>query len=294
MDLKQFLNEKKDLVDNHLPTYIEKLSAPEVLKEAMLYSLNAGGKRLRPILLFATLEGFKNEAELGLDVACALEIIHTYSLIHDDLPSMDDDDIRRGNPTNHIVFGEAQAILAGDGLLTIAFEIISKMESAQVSPEMKLQIISALANAAGPEGMVGGQVADLAAETKSVPLSELESIHLNKTGRLLTFPIEAAAFLSNANEGQVTNLRQFAMHLGLAFQIKDDILDIEGDEKLLGKPVGSDVTNQKSTYPSLLTLAGAKEKCNHHLNEAKKHLRLVDIDTELLESIADYIVQRNH
>jgi geranylgeranyl diphosphate synthase type II len=292
--LKQFLHKNKQLIDDHLPNYIENLQAPVHLKESMIYSLKAGGKRLRPILLFATLKAFGVEPARGVDVACALEMIHTYSLIHDDLPSMDDDDLRRGMPTNHKVYGEATAILAGDGLLTLSFELISSIKDPHFSPEKKLQIIQLLASAAGPEGMVGGQMADIEAEGKSISLNELEDIHRNKTGRLLVFPVAAGAIIAGASNAQQENLIEFAKHLGLAFQIKDDILDVEGNEELLGKPVGSDENKQKSTYPHLLTLEGAKRKCEEELGLAKHFLHKASIDQDLLDEIAEYIVRRNH
>ncbi|KEF37401.1 farnesyl-diphosphate synthase [Schinkia azotoformans MEV2011] len=290
--LSNYLKEKKQWVDMIMPSYIEKIEAPEIIKESMIYSLNAGGKRLRPILLFATLHAFGKDEKLGIDVACALEMIHTYSLIHDDLPSMDDDDLRRGKPTNHKVYGEAVAILAGDGLLTHSFEIIAK--SKELSDTLKANIIAFLAQAAGPSGMVGGQVADLLGEQKVLNVEELEYIHEHKTGKLLRFAVVAGAIIAGASKDQQECLDQFARHLGLAFQIKDDILDIEGDVKQIGKPVGSDVGKDKSTYPKLLTLEGAKNKCNDHLTSAKEWLEKANVESDLLLEIADYIVNRDH
>lgn len=290
--LSNYLKEKKQWVDTIMPSYIERIEAPEIIKESMIYSLNAGGKRLRPILLFATLHAFGKDEKQGLDVACALEMIHTYSLIHDDLPSMDDDDLRRGKPTNHKVYGEAVAILAGDGLLTHSFEIIAN--SKELSDNLKTNIIAFLAQAAGPSGMVGGQVADLLGENKELNVEELEYIHEHKTGKLLRFAVVAGAIIAGASKEQLEYLDQFARHLGLAFQIKDDILDIEGNEEQIGKRVGSDVGNDKSTYPKLLTLEGAKKKCNDHLHQAKEWLGKANLDSELLLEIADYIVNRDH
>lgn len=291
--LSKYLTEKKQWVDTNLPSYIEDIVAPEIIKESMVYSLNAGGKRIRPILLFATLHAFGKEEENGLDVACALEMIHTYSLIHDDLPSMDDDDLRRGKPTNHKVFGEAIAILAGDGLLTHSFEIIAKSNA--LSDSLKANIIGSLAKAAGPTGMVGGQVADMLGEHKDLNVEELEYIHEHKTGKLLRFAVVAGAIIAGASKEQQECLDQFARHLGLAFQIKDDILDIEGNEEQIGKPVGSDVGKDKSTYPKLLTLEGAKKKCNDHLKSAKEWLKKANVKSDdLLLEIADYIVNRDH
>lgn len=289
-----YLKQNKELIDKELPIFIEQLSAPQVLKDSMIYSLRAGGKRIRPVLLLATLEAFQKDRMLGIEVACALEMIHTYSLIHDDLPSMDNDDLRRGKPTNHKVYGEAIAILAGDALLTHSFSVISMIKKQEITPEMKLDLISRLSLASGASGMVGGQTADLLAEDKDIQLNELEYIHEHKTGKLLIYPVIAGGILANASKEQLDHLEQFAKHLGLAFQIKDDILDIEGDEKQLGKPVGSDTENQKSTYPQLLSLSGAREKCQHHLQLAKNSLYKTDINYEILEKLADFIVNRDH
>ncbi|NSL50392.1 polyprenyl synthetase family protein [Calidifontibacillus erzurumensis] len=290
--LKNYLFEKKQWIDQNLPLYIEKIEAPDILKESMIYSLEAGGKRIRPILLFATINALGMDEKKGLDVACALEMIHTYSLIHDDLPSMDDDDLRRGKPTNHKVYGEAIAILAGDGLLTHSFEVIA--ESQELADEMKVKIISQLAKAAGPAGMVGGQVADLLGENKTLTVEELEYIHEHKTGKLLRFAVVAGAIIAGASPEQLRCLDLFAKHLGLAFQIKDDILDVEGNVEQIGKPVGSDEGKAKSTYPKLLSLEGAKKMCNEQLELAKYWLDQANVEKELLLEIADFIVKRDH
>lgn len=291
--LAAFLNERKTQLEVKLPEYIHSLNAPGSLKEAMLYSLQAGGKRLRPMLLFATVEGFNGNYEESIPVACAIEMLHTYSLIHDDLPAMDNDDFRRGKPTNHKVFGEASAILAGDALLTLAFQVISTMNEKSVNANQKLTLITELAKASGPEGMVGGQVADMEGETKTLSLGELEYIHHHKTGDLLSYSIIAGAIVANADESSISNLKKFARHLGLAFQIKDDILDIEGSEVALGKPVGSDITNEKSTYPKLLGLDAAKKKLADHIFKAKEYLYNVEMDHQKLELLADYITTRD-
>lgn len=290
-----FLAQNKEMVETSLPTFVERLDSPAVLKEAMTYSLNAGGKRIRPLLLFATLDSFGNSIEMGLPVACAIEMIHTYSLIHDDLPSMDDDDLRRGKPTNHKVFGEANAILAGDGLLTYSFQLISEINHSEVTPHMKLELITNLAKAAGPEGMVGGQIADMEGEAKSLSLEELEYIHIHKTGKMLSYSVIAGAILSRASEEQIQKLEKFAHNIGLAFQIRDDILDIEGTEEAIGKRVGSDQLNEKSTYPSLLSMEGAKEKLTYHINEAKNLLHETGLaNTDKLLKICDLIASRDH
>jgi geranylgeranyl diphosphate synthase type II len=291
-EVEQLLQSYKRQVEEQLPSYISALQAPNVIKEAMLYSLQAGGKRIRPLLVFATLHAFEKEVEIGLPVACALEMLHTYSLIHDDLPSMDNDDLRRGKPTNHKVFGEAIAILAGDALLTHSFQVIAQHPS--ISDAVKVRLIAELAKAAGPEGMVAGQVADMQGEGKQLTLEQLEYIHRNKTGKLLQYSVLAGAMLANASEQQLKQLAEFAFHLGLAFQIRDDILDIEGDEKKIGKKVGSDVANEKVTYPSLLTMAGAKEKLRHHIEQAKSLLQQTNLNAPLLEYICHLIETRDH
>lgn len=292
--LKKFMQISKEEIDRRLPLYIKDLRAPAVLKEAMMYSLNAGGKRVRPLLLLATLKSFGKPLDLGYDVACALEMIHTYSLIHDDLPAMDDDDLRRGVPTNHKVYGEAVAILAGDALLTLSVELIAKAAIDTISAEEKLRIIAEITNAIGAEGMVGGQVADLEGENRSLQLDELEYIHDHKTGALLTASIISGAIIARASEDDVKHLRAFARELGLLFQIRDDILDVEGDPDKLGKPVGSDDGNNKSTYPHLLGLEGAKQKLEEHKQLAKEYLCKVSIDPTLLQALTNYIADRDH
>lgn len=293
LTLSSFVNDRKSLLEQSLTDYVLQLEIPAQLQESMIYSLQAGGKRLRPMLLFATVEGFGESFQESLPVACAIEMIHTYSLIHDDLPAMDNDDLRRGKPTNHKVFGEATAILAGDALLTFAFQVIATMSETSVDSAQKLRLIVELAKAAGPQGMVGGQAADMEGENKQLTLSELEYIHHHKTGDLLSYAIIAGAILAKASEKDVENLRFFAKHLGLAFQIKDDILDIEGSEESLGKPVGSDISNEKSTYPKLLGLDGAKNKLDNHISQAKEYLYNVSINSEKLELLVDYIMNRD-
>nr|WP_245629855.1 farnesyl diphosphate synthase [Domibacillus robiginosus] len=284
------MEEKQPLFESYMMKLVNDLQVPDSLKEAMAYSLQAGGKRIRPMLLFAALETYGREAEAGLDVACALEMIHTYSLIHDDLPAMDNDDLRRGKPTNHKVFGEATAILAGDALLTYAFEVIAR--SPVYSPEQAVELIRMLSFAAGPTGMVGGQVADMEGEQKKLSLGELEYIHHHKTGRLLAFSVMAGALIGGADEMEKALLETYARHIGLAFQIRDDILDIEGTEEEIGKPVGSDESNEKSTYPSLLTMAGAKKKLEEELQEAQSALASLKRPAPLLEAFADLIAKR--
>ncbi|NEU29592.1 polyprenyl synthetase family protein [bacterium LRH843] len=292
--LTEFFLESKQLVEDRFPTHLEELQAPKTLKEAMMYSLRAGGKRIRPVLLLATLDSYGKSITNGIDVACALEMIHTYSLIHDDLPAMDDDDVRRGEPTNHKVFGEAAAILAGDALLTFAFELITKADIGEPSSEKKLLLIQEIAKASGPEGMVGGQMADLEGENKSLTIDELIYIHHHKTGDLFTAAIVCGAIISGADQSDVLSLKKFARELGLLFQIRDDLLDVEGDAYTIGKPIGSDDGNNKSTYPSLLGLDGAKQKLAEHKERAKEYLAEVNISHDLLLALTDYVADRDH
>ncbi|MFB7639273.1 polyprenyl synthetase family protein [Peribacillus butanolivorans] len=289
-----FSKEYKAVIEREIVEYVNKLEAPAVVKEAMTYSLEAGGKRIRPLLVFAVLEAFGKNLKTGIPAAAAIEMIHTYSLIHDDLPAMDDDDLRRGKPTNHKVFGEAVAVLAGDALLTYSFQLVTDMIDPEVTAEMKLNLVSEIAKSAGAEGMVGGQVADMEGESKQLTLKELEYIHEHKTGKLLTASIISGAILAGANNEQHQHLRDFAYHLGLAFQIRDDILDIEGSVELIGKPVGSDEGNHKSTYPSLLTLDGAKEKLDYHIKLAHNALGKTNLQTSLLNELTDLIATRDH
>ncbi|PEA85250.1 farnesyl-diphosphate synthase [Bacillus pseudomycoides] len=289
-----FVKESKTFVEEQLARYANQLQCPNVLREAMTYSLEAGGKRLRPLLLFATLQAFEKERELGIGAACALEMIHTYSLIHDDLPCMDDDDLRRGKPTNHKVFGEAMAVLAGDGLLTHAFQVVTAYHHQDISTETKLRLALELAKAAGPEGMVAGQVADMEAEGKRLKLSELEYIHKHKTGRLLEYAVLAGAVLAGATPEQEKKLLAFAKYIGLAFQIRDDILDVEGTEEEIGKPIGSDASNEKSTYTTLFTIDEAKCILEETIVKAKDAIASLQLQDEYLLSICDLIAKRNN
>lgn len=289
-----FANTHKDLLEKELRERVTKLNAPSVVKESMLYSLEAGGKRIRPLLLFATLASFDEDTKKGLSAAAAIEMIHTYSLIHDDLPSMDNDDLRRGKPTNHKVFGDAFAILAGDALLTYSFQLITEIPTHYADAETKLMLIAELSKAAGAEGMVGGQVADISGEDQELTISDLEYIHIHKTGKLLECSVVSGAILAGAQTKTIKILAEFAYHLGLAFQIRDDILDLEGTEDVIGKPVGSDKTNKKVTYPALLTIDGAKQALTKHIEQAKKKLDEANLNTSLLHEVTNLIASRDH
>lgn len=289
--LGHFTSLQKSRVEEELFIAVHSLEAPESLKESMLYSLKAGGKRIRPLLLLAVMETFGESTDEGLKTAAALEMIHTYSLIHDDLPSMDDDDLRRGMPTNHKVFGEAVAILSGDALLTKSFELIA---DSTFDNQSKIRIISMLAKAAGAEGMVGGQIADIEGENTALSLEQLESVHRRKTGRLLEFAAVAGGVISGLDEAELNKLRLFAEHIGLAFQIRDDILDIEGNEIEIGKPVGSDEERHKSTYPAILGMEKAKQKLNDHLIQARELLFELHHEPALLLELTDLIGSRKN
>lgn len=290
--LEQFLKTSKQLVDEQLLAEVDERAITPTLKKAMRYSLEAGGKRIRPILLFATLISLRTELEKGKKTAAALEMIHTYSLIHDDLPAMDNDDYRRGKLTNHKVFGDATAILAGDGLLTLAFSLLSEEEA--LPAESRVKLIQLFAEHAGPEGMVAGQQADIEAEDRSVTLEELAAIHRKKTGALLKSAVLAGAIIANADAETYDKLNVYADNVGVAFQIADDILDVVGDEQKLGKKIGMDAIMHKSTYPGLLTLVGAQEALNGHVSRAKEAVSGLSLTSNYLVELADLIAGRDH
>lgn len=290
MNLSEFRAHYEPLIQQELADQIQMLSIPASLKESMHYSLQAGGKRIRPILLLAVLHELGQDHPDALKVAASIEMIHTYSLIHDDLPSMDNDDLRRGMPTNHKVFGEAVAILAGDALLTYSFGVLARLN--HVSSDDKVRLIDLLSVAAGAEGMVGGQVLDIEGEEKKLSLEELEQVHRLKTGALLTYSILAGAILGNAQPEEMVALGKFGEHIGLAFQIQDDILDVTGTSQELGKTAGKDESSAKSTYPGLLTLPKAKEKLDFHANEALQAVAVLGGKTSLLEELTALIVKR--
>jgi geranylgeranyl diphosphate synthase type II len=289
--LENFILQNTPLIDEKLNSILAQTNAPSTLKSSMAYSINAGGKRIRPLLVLATLKDLGATSQDALTVACAAEFIHAYSLIHDDLPCMDDDDFRRGQPTNHKIYGDAVAVLAGDALQTLAFEVLSNLPN--TPNENVLTIIRLLSKAAGAEGMVGGQMLDIEGEEKVLTIQEVEMIHLNKTGALLSFCIEVGAILANLENEQTNYIKQYARNIGLAFQIKDDILDITSTTEQLGKTVGSDESSDKSTYPALLGLDGAQDLLSIHYNLAIESLDFLENDQSLLKLFADYIVQRS-
>ncbi|KGR81621.1 polyprenyl synthetase family protein [Lysinibacillus odysseyi] len=289
--LQDFIEEHIPNIESHMYGLVKEVAGPQALKDSMIYSLEAGGKRIRPLFVAAVCHTFNQPRQAMYTVGATVEIIHTYSLIHDDLPCMDNDDLRRGKPTNHKVFGEALAVLAGDALNSLSFGILARMED--VSSEQRLELIRMLSEGAGSEGMVGGQVLDMEGETRQLNLEELENVHINKTGALLRFSIESGAVLSNATKDDREALAEYAHHMGLAFQIQDDILDIEGTSEQLGKTAGKDVASDKSTYPALLTIEGAKSKLEDHYQAAVDALKRLSVDSALLQEFATYIVRRN-
>tara|TARA_Y100001968_G_scaffold317585_1_gene346799 strand:+ start:1089 stop:1988 length:900 start_codon:yes stop_codon:yes gene_type:complete len=265
---------------------------PEQLREAMRYSLLAGGKRLRPILCLAACELAEGDVEKAMPTAVALEMIHTMSLIHDDLPSMDNDDLRRGSPTNHKIFGEAVAILAGDALLTRAFEMVS-IRTKGVPADRLLRVVGELSLVAGAPGLVGGQVVDLECEGKEVDLETLEYIHLHKTGALLKACVKCGALIGGADESLLSALSTYARGIGLAFQIIDDILDVTASSEVLGKTAGKDVIADKTTYPKLLGLEESRKRADELVMEAKTALDPWSSKAIPLLSLADYITNRD-
>ncbi|HIK24623.1 MAG TPA: polyprenyl synthetase family protein [Thermosynechococcus sp. M46_R2017_013] len=292
-DLKAYLKERQALVEAALEAAIP-VAYPEKIYHAMRYSLMAGGKRLRPILCLATCELMGGTVEMAMPTACALEMIHTMSLIHDDLPAMDNDDYRRGKPTNHKVYGEDIAILAGDGLLAYAFEYVVE-QTKNVPAEYLLKIVARLGHAVAATGLVGGQVVDLECEGQpDIGLETLYFIHSHKTGALLEAAVVSGALLTGANESDVARLSRYASNIGLAFQIVDDILDITSTRDVLGKTAGKDVAAQKMTYPRLWGLEKSRQEAERLVAEAKAELAVYGAAAVPLQAIADYITSRSH
>lgn len=285
MEFKAFTEKHINDFNTYLLSHIQNKSGTS-LEEAMNYSLDADGKRLRPLLLLAVLDSFNVPVEKGYPVASALEMIHTYSLIHDDLPAMDNDELRRGKPTNHIQFNEATAILAGDALLTLAFEVLTK---SQLTSEVKVALIEKLAKTSGYEGMVGGQQADIEGEDRELSLKEIESIHFRKTGALIEMATVSGGLISEKPEEILNKLAELAEEIGIAYQIRDDILDVVGSEEELGKGVATDATLGKSTYPSLLGLKGAFSALDKRLKASEEIIHSIakmdqQFQTDLLMS----------
>ena len=294
ISLGAYLEARKKIIDETLDRYLpSEDNYPSVIFKAVRYSVFAGGKRIRPILCLASAETAGGNIESILPVACALELIHTYSLIHDDLPAIDDDDYRRGRLTSHKVFGEDIAILAGDALLTEAFRLMSDASLLEkIPPEKLLFVIRDIAEAAGYFGMVGGQVADVQSEGKDVDSVVLNYIHTRKTGAVIIAAVKAGAILSNAGEVELNALISYGRHIGLAFQIVDDILNVEGDQVSLGKGTGSDAKRGKVTYPALMGIEASRKRAGELVESALSALKNFDQRAEPLRMIAGYIMER--
>lgn len=295
MNLNVYLKEQCTRIDSALDRFLPKeTELPHSVHKAMRYSIFAGGKRVRPILMLAACQAVGGETEHAVPAACAMEMIHTYSLIHDDLPAMDDDDFRRGNPTNHKVFGEAIAILAGDALLTEAFKLVSDLHLVTgCEPAGLLAVIHEIATCAGSYGMVGGQVIDMESEgTQDIDLAIVQYIHTHKTGALIKASVVSGALLGGADEMQLAAITRYGKAAGLAFQIADDVLDIEGTTEDIGKDAGSDEARGKATYPAVIGLSAAKQEAVSMMNEALDALEIFGEEADPLREIARYIVQR--
>lgn len=294
MFFKNYLDEHKKLIESSIDSYLTELTYPEVIAEGMKYAILNGGKRLRPILLFMTLDILGKDKTKGIASGVGIEMIHSYSLVHDDLPALDNDDFRRGKLTTHKKFGEAEGILIGDALLTHAFYILTARNS-HLAPEQIVEIVKLTSSYAGINGMIGGQMMDIASEGKRIDMETLKYIHSNKTGKLIKLPVEIGCIIGEATPEEKETLIKFSELIGLAFQIKDDILDIEGDFLTLGKPVGSDQELEKSTYPALIGLNESKELLKNTIEEAKSILveRFGEEKSAILLKLADYIGNRN-
>ncbi len=294
--LKEYLKEKKELIEKTIDSYLGEFSYPYVIAEGMRYAVLNGGKRIRPVLILMTLDILGKDEALGLPSGAALEMIHSYSLVHDDLPALDNDDYRRGKLTTHKKFGEAQGILIGDSLLTHAFNVLTEKNEGVISDKKIVEIVKLTSSYAGINGMIGGQTVDVESEGKKIDMETLKYIHKNKTGKLLKLPIEIGCVIGDASKEIREKLEEYADLIGLAFQIKDDILDVEGDFEKLGKPVGSDAELEKSTYPSLIGMEKSKKLLDETLEKAKKIIadNFSEEKGKILIELADFIGKRDN
>ena len=292
MEFKKIWQERSALVEAQLVKELNEANPlDKTLCESMKYSLMAGGKRLRPILVMAAADAVGAKGTDYLTTGCAMEMIHTYSLIHDDLPAMDDDDYRRGKLTNHKVYGAGMATLAGDALLTLAFEVMLRQQG--ISADTLVRVVREISTAAGPDGMVGGQALDMESEDKQISMETMKNIHLGKTGALFRAAIRSGAILGGASEEELAALTVYADNFGLAFQITDDILDVIGDEAVIGKPVGSDEKNHKSTYVTLTSLEEAQKLAQDAVDTAIDALKIFGGEADFLRELVAYLVKRN-
>ena len=293
VDIKQFLFDKGVLIEKKLKELVpETQTFYQSLFEAAKYSLLSGGKRLRPILTLCVVDALGGNIELALTPACALEMIHTYSLIHDDLPCMDNDDYRRGKLTLHKVYPEGHAVLTGDFLLTYAFEVLANAPG--LNSDQKISLVRVLAQSSGGHGMIAGQILDLASFGKTLTLEELQLIHSKKTGALITASVEFGGIINQANSLVMVALQKFGRNIGLAFQIIDDILDVTSSEQKHGKKIGSDMTNNKSSYVSLLGIARSQEIAEELFQSAIEALQQIPADITLLQSLAAFLIKRDY
>ncbi len=293
--LKEYLKEKKSLVEKTIDEYLSEFKYPVQIAEGMKYAVLNGGKRIRPILILMVLDLLGKDEKLGLPSGAALEMIHSYSLVHDDLPALDNDDYRRGKLTTHKKFGEAEGILIGDALLTHAFNVLTE-KNKDISAEKIVEIVKLTSSYAGIDGMIGGQMIDIESEGKKISLETLKYIHRNKTGKLLKLPVEIACVLADVSKDIREKLEEYAELIGLAFQIKDDILDVEGDFEKLGKPIGSDAEIEKATYPSMVGMEKSKELLNE-ITERAKSIIADNFSKErgqILTELADFIKNREN
>ncbi len=290
-NFKKILMERIELIDKSLHEYVyKKENAQKIVYEAMEYSLFAGGKRLRPVLMTEFCRICGGDMDEVMPFACAMEMIHTYSLIHDDLPAMDNDDLRRGMPTSHIKFGEANAILSGDALLNCAFETASSYSGKYT--DRALNAIHMLSLSSGSEGMIGGQIIDLQSEGKQITIDELKNLHILKTGAIIRSACTIGALMGGADEEYIQAADEFAVNLGTAFQIRDDILDVIGDEEELGKPIGSDAEQNKNTYVSILGIEKSEELVKEYSEKAEKALEIFGDKADFLKQLTDYLINR--
>lgn len=288
--LEHFATQGRERVDRQLKQLLnDSCAADKRLQEALAYSLLNGGKRLRPLLVYAVGQALGADWSLGDRPAMAVELVHAYSLVHDDLPAMDDDDLRRGRPTCHKAYDEATAILVGDALQTLAFQVLAAADQAAALP-----MVAALAKASGSQGMVGGQMLDLQAEGQELTLDDLERLHRHKTGALIRCAVRLGGLAAAADETLLAKLDDYASALGLAFQVQDDLLDVKGDAAILGKNIGADALHAKVTYPSLLGLGGAEQKAQDLIQQAKQSLQSLPGDWDVLLALADWCIERDH
>ncbi len=293
--MKEELRQRIEKIERELEKYVPvRDNYQREIYRAMRYSLNAGGKRLRPVLMTECARMCGGDENAVMPFAAAMEMIHTYSLIHDDLPCMDNDDLRRGKPTNHKVFGEGMAVLAGDALLNKAFEVVSAYEYPGIPAEKVLRAVNMLAVSSGTEGMIGGQVVDIEAENKKITLEELKYLHSLKTGAIIRSACTIGALIGGGSEEDIAACDEFALNLGIAFQICDDILDVTGDEAALGKPIGSDEKSGKNTYVTLLGIDESRNLMEEYTEKAKTALKRFGSEADFLKRLSDRLIIRNY